>query len=166
MFETSVEKKKPNLIWKILPAAVALFGALVALVAYLGPEAPDEQGPLTGVLHKGDPDYQWYSKYVDLESGGIKMGKNFAGKRMVIFSGVIKNGGEKALDVVEVKLTLFNRSDPVYEVVKEAIRPGPYTPPIRSLHDRAFTIYLENIPGEWRASQAEMEIHGFRFGAK
>ncbi len=163
MFESAARERKPRFPWWVLPLAVVVLGGIVAAFSYFGAINRPPAGPLTGVLHAPDPDYHWYSKYVRLESRGIKLGKNFAGKRMVIFSGVVHNEGERILDVVQVKLTLFNHDEAVYEVVKEALRPGPYTPPLPSLQDRAFTIYLEDIPGQWRASNAEMEITGFRF---
>ncbi len=161
MFDTKPQKS--NTLWKILPVAIVIFAALVAGVSYLQRTAAPPPGPVEGVLRAGDPDFDWYNKYVMLESRGIKMGKNFAGKRMVMFSGVVENGGEKYLDVVEVKLTLFNYDEPVFDRLSLPIRPAPHTPPVEPLKSRAFTVYLENIPGEWLASRAEMEIHGFRF---
>ena len=146
--------------------AVVLFGVLLWIFWYASQTAPKEQGPLTSVLRAGDPDYAWYAKYVQLESRGIKMGKSFADKRMVMFAGVVDNGGEKSLDVVEVKLTLFNYDQAVFEKVTTPIRPGRHTPPIRPLKRRAFTVYLEDLPGEWMASRAEMRINGFRFEKK
>ncbi len=163
MFETGTQQKKSSLLWKILPAAVAIFAVIVVVIVYLGQDHKAPEGPVTGVFHRGDPDFEWYSKYVGLESRGIKMAKNFAGNRMVIFSGVVKNGGEKTLDTVEVKVTLFNKSEPVFDAVRYAVRPGPYTPPIPSLQDRAFTLYVDDFPSKWEASRAEMEIEGFRF---
>ncbi|MFQ5738552.1 MAG: hypothetical protein ACE5JX_06030 [Acidobacteriota bacterium] len=161
MFET--RPKRDSTLWKVLPLGALLFGALVLFFVYLGRSQQTSHEPLTGILREPSPDYRWYSKYVTLEKGGIKMGKNFAGKRMVMFAGVVDNGGEKSLDVVEVKLTLFNHDEPVWSAVRVPIRPGPYTRPIPPLQKRGFTLYLEDIPGTWRATNAEMEISGFRF---
>lgn len=161
MFEAP--EKHSGLLWKILPVAVVAFGAILTLMIYLGESGPADNAPLTGILHAGDPDFDWYRKYVQLETRSMKMGQNFAGKRMVTFSGLIDNGGEKTLDVVEVRLTLFNYDDPVFEAIRTPVKPGPYTPAVGSLKQRGFAIYLEDLPGSWLASHAEMELHGFRF---
>ncbi len=161
MFKNRSESS--SLLWKILPLAVILVGVMIAATFYLLDDPPEALEMPTNIARVGDPNYQWYSKYVTLESRGIKMAKNIAGRRMVIFSGVVENGGDRILDTVEVKLTLFNAHEPVLEVAKLPIRPGAYTPPIAPLRRRAFTMYLEDLPGNWWASRAEMEIVGFRF---
>jgi hypothetical protein len=91
------------------------------------------------------------------------MGLNFAGKRIVKFAGIVENGGERDIDVVEVKLSFFNYDEVVWETTRTPIRPGPYTPPVRPLSERAFAFYSEEIPEGWKASHAEMSLAGFRF---
>ena len=93
----------------------------------------------------------------------MEMGLNFAGNRIVKFAGTINNGGEKALDIVEVKLAFFNYDELVWETTRTPIRPGPYTPPIPPLSERAFSFYFEKIPERWKASHSEMSLQGFRF---
>jgi hypothetical protein len=149
--------------WKFLPLAVALCAGIAALVVYLGRSGTAPAEELAGVLRAGDPMFEWYSKYVELVSPKIEMGLNFAGNRILILSGVIRNQGEKVLDVVEIKVVFFNYENPVQEMVRVPIRPGPYTPPITPLSDRAFSFYIEKLPEGWLASHAEMSIHGFRF---
>jgi hypothetical protein len=162
MFENQSQSGSGRLLWKIIPFSVVLFAALAAAVVYLGEgdEAPEQ---LNGILRSGHSDYEWYSQYVSLESGKIQMGKNFAGHRMVIFSGTIENTGERSLDVIEIRLTLFNYEDSVFETVRTPIKPGGYTPVLGPFASRSFTLYLENLPGSWQASHAEMELNGFRF---
>ncbi len=159
------EERRSKTLWKVLPVAVILLGGAIALFAYFGTTQKVDDGPLTGILREGNPDYGWYRKYVFLEKDSvkIKMGQNFAGKRMVMFTGVINNEGEKPLDVVEVKLVFFNYDKPVWETERTPVRPGPYTPPIPPMTKRSFTLYLENVPEGWHASNAEMSISGFRF---
>ncbi len=107
----------------------------------------------------------WYYKYVGLSNPKIQMGKNFAGNQMIMISGMIENKGEKTLDVVEVKLVLFDHAQPVWQTARIPIRPGPgtYTSPIRPLEKRGFTLYVQKIPKGWSANNAEISIHGFRF---
>ena len=128
------------------------------------PNAPKNE-EIIAILHQGDPDFEWYEKYMTLKDPRVKMGRNYRGNRMVMFSGLVENGGEKTLDVVEVKLTFFNADVLVWETARIPIRPRPgtYTPPLRPFGRRGFTLYVENVPENWQASNAEMSIHGFRF---
>ena len=165
MFDTQGRRNSSTTLWKILPFAAIGFLALVGGMVYLLQPEPETSVQLTGIQRQGDPDYEWYRKYVKLEKPQISMGRNFAGKRMVMFSGRIENGGEKSLDLVEVKLVFFNYEKPVWEMTRIPIRPAPgsYTLPIEPFETRGFTLYVEDVPEQWRASYAEMDIHGFRF---
>lgn len=162
MFETP-KAKRSGLIWKILPlSGIAVL--LVMAVFYKLQQVPTQsQKEITGVLHKGDSDFDWYDQYIILKDPHIQMARNAAGKRMVIFSGRVDNIGEKTLDVVEVKLLFFNYNTLVWSTTRTPIRPGPYTPPVPSLTSRVFTLYVEDIPTKWDANNAEMSISGFRF---
>lgn len=162
MFVEEQPRKDRSLIAILIPVAAA-FALLLAGIIYWTSGEPSEPASPEGVLHSPDPDYEWYSQKLGLEDGDIKMGKNFAGHRVIIFSGVINNNGERAVDVVEIKMTLFNYDRPVFETTRMPIKPGGYTPPIEPLSSRSFTLYLEDIPGNWLASHAEMKLNGFRF---
>ncbi len=94
------------------------------------------------------------------------MGKNFAGNRFVIFSAIIENKGERTVDVVEVELSFFNYDKLISSVIRTPLRPGPYTPPIQTFEKRVFTLYVEDLPPNWLAQNAEIAFHGFRFLAK
>ena len=163
MFEQP--EKRPSLLLKIMPIAALILIAVVALLIYDSRRPRAESEELTGVIRAGDPMFDWYENYLRLEEDTlrIELGQNFAGQRMVMFSGVIDNGGERTVDVVEVKLVLFNYEEPVWEATRRPVQPGPYTPPIPPLGRRSFTLYLGEFPDEWHAGNAEMSINGFRF---
>lgn len=162
MFEQPKRKGVSPLI-KIMPVAVVIFVAIAGVMIYLTQADQDQLPELSGVLHQGDPDYDWYRKYVELTNPKVQMGLNFAGNRMVILSGIVENGGERSLDVVELKVAFFNYEKLISEMTRTPIRPGRYTPPIPPLSKRAFTFYVEKIPKNWGASHAEMSIAGLRF---
>ena len=122
-----------------------------------------EEAPLTGILHAGDPDYDWYGKYMDLESPQVQMSKSLSGNRLVIFSAIIENNGERAVDVVEVELSFFNYDTRISSVIRTPLKPGTYTLPIRTFEKRGFTLYVEDLPPNWLAQSAEIAILGFRF---
>jgi hypothetical protein len=162
MFENQ-RKRSSSPFLKMIPLALVVFIGLVSAVLYFGTRSEQQVEELTDVLHSGDADFEWYKKYVELENPKIQMGLNFAGNRIVMFSGVIKNGGEHSLDVVELEIVFLNYDDPVWNTTRVPIRPGPYTPAIPALTERAFSFYIEDIPEGWMAGHAEMAISGFRF---
>ena len=94
MFELP-EKHRVSAIWKILPIVGVCVLLALGLLAYLLESRVVEKEEITGILHRGDPDYEWYAKYVTLKKPRVKMGRNYAGNRMVMFSGLVENGGEK-----------------------------------------------------------------------
>jgi len=162
MFESTQEGTNRN-FWRFMVLAGVIFAALVALVLFLsGPEAQEEQ-ELTGIIRSPDTNFEWYSQYLQLKNTKLEMGLNFAGNRIVMISGVVVNGGERTIDVVEVKITFFNYKKPVGESLRTPIKPSPYTPPIPPLTSRAITFYIEEFPEGWKSSHAEIELNGFRF---
>lgn len=157
------ERSRSSFFWPIVGLSTLVFiGVVAALIILMRPQETTDI-PLEGVLREGNGQYGWYEKYIQLKKPEIQMGQNFAGKRMVIFSGIIENGGERALDVVEVELKFFNYDKLVWRTRRIPIKPGRYTPPIEPLQQRGFTLYMENIPEDWLASHAEMAVSGFRF---
>jgi hypothetical protein len=143
--------------------AGCLFVAATGLLLFFLQQGVQEEAPLTGILHAGDPDYDWYGKYMELENPQVKMGKNFAGNRFVIFSAIIENNGERTVDVVEVQLSFFNYDELISSVIRTPLRPGAYAKPIQTFEKRVFTVIVEEIPPNWLAQNAEIAIHGVRF---
>ena len=169
MFEqTNANVPSRSFLWKALALAAIVFAGIIAFFVYFGFTKPTSPEPLTGVLHAGDPNFDWYKKYltIDPESQKIQLAQNMAGARIVTFSGIIKNNGEKPLDVVEVKLVLFNYEKPVWETVRAPVRPNSRESLVMPLEERPFSLYVETLPEAWNAGQAEMWIHGFRFAKK
>lgn len=160
MFEPAVSTRS-GLSPKTLVLAASIFVLGLGAILYLNHRAAQAPPPLTGVARAGEADFQRYAPQVAVESD-IKMAKSFSGRRTVIFAGAITNHSERILDVIEVKLTLFNASDPVHDTIRTPIRPGSSTPAIGAGETRGFTLYLEKFPPEWMASRAEVTLHGLR----
>lgn len=162
------ESSSTPLLWKILPVALLIFGTIAAIIFYVTQESPSDEGKspadeITGILTEGDPQFERYRQNVELIEQNIQMGLNFAGNRIVMVSGVIENRGERELDVVRVKLTFFNYEEPIHEIIRTPVQPGPYISSVSPLGQTPFDFYVEEIPEGWLASTAEMTIHGFRF---
>lgn len=164
MFE--IRRKQASELRKVLPLAGVVFLAVVGSIVYLAergasvPEVPE------GILRDGSPDFDWYSKYVELTDTRVQMGESFAGKPIAIFSGIIENNGERALDVIELKMAFYNYDELLWETLRIPIRPGGRTPPIKTFERRGFTIYIENLSEDWHATTAEVSINGFRFAER
>ena len=146
-----------------MPVALAVFVALIVGAIYLSQQSHPPLEKLEGVLHEEDLDFEWYQQYLELKNPKIQMGLNYAGNRIVMFSGVISNQGERTIDVVELKIVFFNYDELLLETHRTPLRPSPYTPPIPQLSERVFNFYVERIPEGWKSSHAEMSISGFRF---
>ncbi len=164
MFEAP-EKSRSVDLWKSLVLGVLAVAIVVAGLIALLMIGGSKKVELAGVIRAGDPTFDWYRRYLELEDPKIQMGKSFTGSRVVMFSAIIRNGGEKMVDVVEVELSFFNYDELVWKTVRTPIRPEPgnYTPAIEPLEERGFTLYLEEMPERWQATNAELDIFGFRF---
>lgn len=143
----------------------AVFLAILFLPAFWTGcrRAETSEEELTGILHEGDPEFDQYRSHVELRDTKIQMGLNFNRKRIVMVSGVIANTGDRAIDVVQVKVSFFNYEKLIDESIHTPLKPGPYTPPIKPLSEWAFSFYIEEIPKGWGGSHAEMSLYGFRF---
>jgi len=165
VFESEDKPRSPH-FWKIIVFAAILFVAATGLLLFFLQQGVQEETPLTGILHAGDPDYDWYGKYMDLKNPQVKMAKSLSGNRLVMFSAIIENNGERTVDVVEVELSFFNDDKLISSVIRTPLRPGTYTPPIQTFEKRGFTLYVEDLPPNWLAQNAEIAFHGIRFLAK
>ncbi|HLV01962.1 MAG TPA: hypothetical protein VKZ59_11885 [Acidobacteriota bacterium] len=164
MFDQNRDRQSSStpLLWKILPVAVLLFGVMVAVVFYIS-EGGTPTTELTGILTEGDVEFERYRQNVEIINQSIQMGQNVAGNWIIMVSGIIENRGERELDVVQVKLTLFNHEEPIHEIIRTPIQPSPYTSSVPALGRKSFDFYVEEIPEDWLAVTAELTIHGFRF---
>ncbi len=164
MFESETSPRSPH-FWRIILISVLLFVSVTGLLLFLLQQGVQEAAPLTGIFRGGDPNFEWYDKYIELNNPQVRMSSSFSGNQLVLISGVIENRGEKTLDVVEVELSFFNYNEPIAKVTRTPIRPGSgsRTPPLQTFEKRGFTLFVEEIPERWLAQQAELAIHGFRF---
>jgi hypothetical protein len=164
MFESKAAERSTH-FWKFVLASVAILAVVLTVIVFLLLQSGPDEAPLTGILREGAPDYEWYRKYIRLKDLQVKMTSSFSGNRLVIFSAVIENRGERMVDVVEVELSFFNYDDLISTTVRTPIQPGPVsrTPAIETFEERGFTLYLEDLPEKWMALHVEMAIHGIRF---
>ena len=106
MFESKVPARSPN-FWKFVIASLAILAVALSIIMFLLLQAGPVEAELTGILHESAPDYDWYRKYLRLKNPQVKMTSSLSGNRLVLFSAVIENGGERTVDVVEVGVELL-----------------------------------------------------------
>ncbi|MEE2839306.1 MAG: hypothetical protein VYC91_02140, partial [Acidobacteriota bacterium] len=88
MFKAQVAGRSSH-FWKFIIASAALLAVVLSIVVFLLQQSGSDQTPLTGILREGDPDYQWYQKYIRLKEPQVKMTSSFSGNRLVLFSAII-----------------------------------------------------------------------------
>jgi hypothetical protein len=82
-----------------------------------------------------------------------------------MISGIIANEGDRKLEAVELKVTLFDvYGKPDKEVVRYPIRPGlPPNRPMEPLERRTFTIAIESIEQLWNSDKVQVELTGLKY---
>jgi len=120
---------------------------------------------IPGLAHAGDPNFEYYKKYVQIENPRATLGLTFSQARVAMISGIIANEGDRKLAAVELKVTLFDvYGKPDKEVVRYPIRPGlPPNRPMEPLERRTFTIAVESIEQLWNPNKVQVELTGLKY---
>jgi hypothetical protein len=118
-----------------------------------------------GLTHPGDPDFEYYKHYVRIENAKATLGLTFSKARIAMISGIIANEGDRKLEAVELKVTLFDIYGKVdKEVIRYPIRPGlPPNRPMEPLEKRTFTIAIESVEQLWNPNKVEVSMSGLKY---
>jgi hypothetical protein len=120
---------------------------------------------IPGLVHPGDPGFEYYKNYVKIENPKATLGITFSKARIAMISGVISNDGDRKLEAVELKVTLFD----VYgQVSKERttypVRPGiPPNRPMEPLEKRTFSVGIESVEQLWNPNKVQVEMTGLKY---
>jgi hypothetical protein len=160
----------------IKPITLGILGGVVALmlvglflaVRYQKSKQPQAaSGPIVvpGMVHAGDPNYEYYKKYVKIEDAHATLSITFSKTRVATVSGVIANQGDRKLEAVELKVTLYDVYGNISkEVNRYAIRPGlPPNRPMEPLEKRGFGINIESVEQLWNPQKIQIEMTGLRY---
>jgi hypothetical protein len=124
-------------------------------------------GPIIvpGIVHAPDPNYEYYKKYVKIENARATLSITFSKTRVATVSGIIANEGDRKLEAVELKVTLYDVYGNVSkEVNRYAIRPGlPPNRPMEPLEKRGFGINIESIEQLWNPNKIQIEMVGLKY---
>ena len=147
--------------------AVALVGIFL-LVRYQKNTLPPSSGGaviIPGMVHRGDPDFEYYQTRIRIEEVKASLGISFNQSRIAIISGIIANEGDRKLEAVELHISLYD----VYgqlskDKIATPLRPGiGMNKPMEPMEKRAFTVWLEPIEQFWNPKQVQYELTGLKY---
>ncbi len=157
--------------------AILIITATVLVVAVVGvylfaryqkqSRPPHAEGPIVvpGMVHPGDPDFEYYRKKVLIENPHASLGITFGKTRVAFISGIISNEGDRKLDAVELKITLFDLYNKFSaQAIRTPIRPGTgFYKPMEPLEKRSFSVGIEAVEQLWDPKHVEIEITGLKY---
>lgn len=171
MVEFSSETRNP--IRPVIAIATALVlvvaaAAIFLLVRYqksIQAEAPPGPVVIPGMLRAGNTNFEYYKRKIRIENPKASLGISFNKTRVAFISGIIVNDGDRKLEALELKITLF---DLYHKLSKERVatplRPGiGLYKPMEPLEKRSFTVGVESIEQLWDPKHVEIEITGLKY---
>jgi len=171
MVEFSSEVRKPSRAAVLIVTVCLLVLAAAGVILYARYQKqsrpPQAEGPVIvpGMLHAGDSNFEYYKTKVRIENPRASLGITFSKTRVAFISGIISNEGDRKLEAVELKITLFD----VYnkfstQAVRTPIRPGTgFYKPMEPLEKRTFSVGIESVEQLWNPKHVEIEITGLKY---
>ncbi len=172
MVEFNSESKKSSNIHTLIVAAAVFLVAAAGVFFYARyqqkEQPPEATGPVVipGMLRPGDPNFEYYKNKIRIENVKASLGITFSKARVAFVSGVISNEGDRKLEALELKITLYDLYDKVSkERVATPLRPGIglNNRPMEPLEKRTFSIGVESIEQLWNPKRLELEITGLKY---
>jgi hypothetical protein len=132
---------------------------------HVQPEGSSGPVVVPGMLHPGDPNFEYYKNHVRLEDVKAGLGITFSKNRVAIISGIIYNEGDRKLDALELRITLYDLYGKFSkERIATPLRPGTgMYRPMEPLEKRTFSVGLENVEQLWNPRKVEIEITGLKY---
>jgi hypothetical protein len=155
---------------RITPARVGIVALAVALVLIVtgilvltqqkGPKYQAGRTVYQNVLRPGQPGFNQYSSRVKIINAAGMVSENLVGDQQAVVVGYAANQGNRVVDVLEIRATLYDASDrKVKEFIKTPIQPEF---PLLPMEMRKFSVWVEPFPTEWLTGHIDVEIHGYR----
>ncbi len=169
-FTSETEKSVRPITIAIALAVIALMVVAVFFVARRQKEI-QPQGEkaaavyVPGIAHPGDPNFEYYSKYIRIENAKASLGLTFSKARIAMISGIIANEGDRKLEAVELRVTLYDiYGKPDKDVIRYPVRPGlPPNRPMEPLERRTFTIAIESVEQLWNPNRVQVDLTGLKY---
>ncbi len=167
---TSEPKKPARQTTFIITAAVLVVAAVLIsfLVRYQKRyQAESSAGPVVvpGMLRAGNTNFEYYKKKIRIEDARASLGISFNKTRVAFISGIIVNDGDRKLDALELKITLYDLYNKLSkERIATPLRPGVgFYKPMEPLERRSFQVAVESVEQLWDPKHVEIEITGLKY---
>jgi len=164
LFAAAQEKKKvsPTVVGIVL-LAVALVGLTITLIILLERDVPkfkEGRSVYQGVVRRGEAGFDNYTPYLRIVDAAGMVSENMLGAQQAVIVGQLVNQGNRVVDVVEIKGTLYGPDDKlIQEFVKTPLQPDF---PLLPMEMRKFSLWVEPFPPEWLTGRIDVEINGYR----
>lgn len=147
--------------------SLAFITALTGLYFYSKSQAQSDPGRVVvaGVLHTGDTDFDYYRSKVSIVQPIGEVATNFSGSRIAVISGTLVNEGDRKLEAIELKVSLYDRTGRrLRETIKTPVQPNilPHKP-LDPLQTRYFSFWVEGISAEWDPRRVDLDVYGLKF---
>jgi hypothetical protein len=171
MVEFTSESQKPKSLTTPIITAAVLAVAAAAIFFYVRyqkhvqPELAAGPVVVPGMLRAGNTNFEYYKQKIRIEDPRASLGITFNKARVAFISGIIVNDGDRKLEALELKITLF---DLYHKLSKERIatplRPGiGLYKPMEPLEKRSFSVGVEAVEQLWDPKHVEIEITGLKY---
>jgi len=161
-----------------LSPVIIILAASVFIVAALGlffyarhqnqTKPPEATGPVIvpGMVRPGDPNFEYYKNKIRIENVKASLGITFSKARVAFVSGIISNQGDRKLEALELRITLYDLYDKLSkERIATPLRPGLglNNKPMEPLEKRTFSVGIESVEQLWNPRRLEIEITGLKY---
>ncbi len=171
MAEFTSEPETPARPTLLIIAAAVLTVAAVSLFFFvryqkrIQPASPAGPVVVPGMLHAGNTNFEYYKKKIRIENPKASLGISFNKTRVAFISGIIVNDGDRKLEALELKITLFDLYNKLSkERIATPLRPGVgLYKPMEPLEKRSFTVGVESVEQLWDPKHVEIEITGLKY---
>jgi hypothetical protein len=171
MLEFTSEPQKtfrPVTIFITLGVLAVLLGALFFYVHYQSGLQKNGTSSIVvaGLLRPGNTDFEYYKNRILIQDVKGSLGITFNNTRIAMISGTIINDGDRKLEAVEARITLYDAwGDVSKERTAFLLRPGAgfSSKPMEPLESRTFSIGIESVEYYWDPKEISWEITGLKY---
>ncbi len=171
MAEFTAERQKPARQATLIITSAVLAVAAILIFFYvrhqkrIQPAAPSGPVVIPGMLRAGDTNFEYYKTKIRIENARASLGTSFNKTRVAFISGIIVNDGDRKLDALELKITLFDLYNKLSkERIATPLRPGlGLYKPMEPLERRSFTVGVESVEQLWDPRHVEIQITGLKY---
>ncbi len=172
MIEFRSESNQSIRLMTLAVAAVVFVAAAIALLIFARhqrlSQAPQQIGPVVvpGMLRPGDTNFEYYKNKILIENVKASLGITFSKTRVAFVSGIIANEGDRKLEALELRITLYDLYDKLSkERIATPLRPGLglNNKPMEPLEKRTFSVGIDSVEQLWNPKRLEIEITGLKY---